>query len=130
MQSSKVVRLVCTAALALAVVAPMAHAAGAKAKTSTKASMQPKITEDAARATALARVPNGRIQKFELEREHGKLVYSFDIEVPGKSGIEELQVNAITGKVVSQKHETPAQESKEAQGEKAEKAKADAKKGS
>jgi uncharacterized iron-regulated membrane protein len=123
MQSSKVVRIVWSAALVLAMGAPIAHATGSsKSKASAKASMQPKISAEAARATALARVPNGTVQKYELEREHGKLVYSFDIEVPGKSGIEELQVNAITGKVVSQKHETPAQEAKEARGEKAEKA--------
>jgi hypothetical protein len=31
-----------------------------------------------------------------LEREHGKLIYSFDIRVPGKPGIEEVQVSAIS----------------------------------
>ena len=119
MSSSKVVALACTVALALAVVAPTAHAA--TPKSSAKASMQPKIGLDEAKATALTKVPNGTIQKYELEREHGRLIYSFDIGVPGKSGIEEVQVSAMTGKVVSQKHETPAQETKETRGEKAEK---------
>src|ERR1700710_2910136 len=58
-----------------------------------------KITLDAARATALAQVPNGTVKSEELEREHGKLIYSFDIVVPGKSGIEEVNVSAVTGKV-------------------------------
>jgi hypothetical protein len=69
----------------------------------------------AARATALAKVPNGKIQTAELEREHGKLIYSFDIRVPGKSGIEEVQVDAVNGKVVSMVHESPKAERKEAQ---------------
>jgi uncharacterized membrane protein YkoI len=47
-----------------------------------------KVTEAAARTTALAQVPNGTVKSSELEREKGKLIYSFDITVPGKTGIE------------------------------------------
>jgi uncharacterized membrane protein YkoI len=72
-----------------------------------------KITLDAARATALAKVPNGVVKSEELEREHGKLIYSFDIQVPGKSGIEEVNVNAIDGKVVAKKHESAKTEARE-----------------
>jgi hypothetical protein len=72
-----------------------------------------KITLDAARATALAKVPNGVVKSEELEREHGKLIYSFDIQVPGKSGIEEVNVNAIDGKVVNKKHESAKTEARE-----------------
>lgn len=72
-----------------------------------------KITLDAARATALAQVPNGTVKSEELEREHGKLIYSFDIVVPGKSGVEEVNVNAITGKVVNKKHESAKSEARE-----------------
>ncbi|MEA2693287.1 MAG: hypothetical protein QOJ16_2674 [Acidobacteriota bacterium] len=72
-----------------------------------------KITLDAARATALAQVPNGTVKSEELEREHGKLIYSFDIQVPGKSGIEEVNVNAIDGKVVNKKHESAKTEARE-----------------
>jgi hypothetical protein len=50
----------------------------------------------------------------ELEREKGKLIYSYDIKVTRKSGIEEVSVDAMTGKVLSVEHETPAQERKEA----------------
>jgi hypothetical protein len=73
-----------------------------------------------ARATALAKVPGGKVQAAELEREHGKLIYSFDIRVPHKSGIEEVQVDAITGEVVSMTHESPKAEGKEARQEKQE----------
>jgi uncharacterized membrane protein YkoI len=74
---------------------------------------QAKITLDAARATALAKVPNGTVKSEELEREHGKLIYSFDIAVPGKSGIEEVNVSAVTGQVLVKKHESPLAEKNE-----------------
>ncbi|HEX3552879.1 MAG TPA: PepSY domain-containing protein [Thermoanaerobaculia bacterium] len=73
-----------------------------------------KITLDTARTTALAKVPNGEVRSEELEREHGKLIYSFDIAVPGKPGIQEVNVNAITGKVLGVHHETAKDEKKEA----------------
>ena len=73
-----------------------------------------KISEETARATALKEVPNGTIKSSELEREHGKLIYSFDITVPGKTGIDEVNVNAIDGSVVAKQHETPKMEKKEA----------------
>src|SRR6476469_5952653 len=73
-----------------------------------------KITEDVAARAALARVPNGAIQTVELEEEKGKLIYSYDIKVSGKSGIDEVAVRAISGKVIAFAHETPADEKKEA----------------
>jgi uncharacterized membrane protein YkoI len=73
-----------------------------------------------ARATALAKVPGGRIKSSELEREKGKLIYSFDIRPARGTGIEEVQVDAITGEVVSVEHETPAGEAKERRDERKE----------
>ena len=73
-----------------------------------------KVTEEAAAKTALARVPKGEIQSVELEEEKGKLIYSYDIKVPGKSGIEEVAVSAVTGKILGVSHETPADEKREA----------------
>lgn len=78
-----------------------------------------KITEAAARQTALAKVPGGKVTESELEKEDGKLVWSFDIKVAGKSGIEEVQVDAITGEVVAVEHESPEDEKKEADKDKA-----------
>jgi hypothetical protein len=78
---------------------------------------QAKITLEAARATALARVPGGVVQSEELEKEHGKLIYSFDIKVPGKPGIEEVNVSAISGKVLGKKHESDKAEKAEKQKE-------------
>lgn len=75
---------------------------------------QAKVTEDVAAKAAMARVPKGQIQTVELEKEKGRLIYSYDIKVAGKSGIDEVAVSATTGKVVAFSHETPADEKKEA----------------
>jgi uncharacterized membrane protein YkoI len=80
-----------------------------------------KVSEETARATALAQVPNGTVKSSELEREKGKLIYSFDITVPGKTGIEEVNVNAIDGSVVGKEHENAKTEKKEAAAEAKEK---------
>ncbi|MEJ2678501.1 MAG: PepSY domain-containing protein [Gemmatimonadota bacterium] len=71
-----------------------------------------------ARATALARVPNGTIKSYELEREGGRLIYSYDIAVKGKPGIEEVNVDAMTGEVVGTQHEDAAAERAQAAAEK------------
>lgn len=70
-----------------------------------------KITLAQARETALKRAP-GNVEGSELEREHGKLVYSFDIR-NSKGTITEVQVSAITGKIVRVEHENKKQEAAE-----------------
>ncbi|HEY6089091.1 MAG TPA: PepSY domain-containing protein [Gemmatimonadaceae bacterium] len=98
-----------------------------KAKTETEESpaalqKEAKISEATARATALKEVaPGSTVKKFELERENGKLIYSYDINVPGKTGIDEVAVNAIDGSVVAHEHETPKKERAEARQEAKEK---------
>jgi uncharacterized membrane protein YkoI len=76
-----------------------------------------KIAERDARKTALAAVPGGRVQSHELERENGKLIYSYDIKVAGKRGVEEVNVDAMTGEVVAHEHEDARTEAKEKQAE-------------
>ncbi|MES2306673.1 MAG: PepSY domain-containing protein [Gemmatimonadota bacterium] len=73
-----------------------------------------KVTEAAARAIALKEVPGGVVKEHELEREKGKLIWSYDIAVAGKSGIEEVNIDAMTGKMLAHEHETPKDEKKEA----------------
>jgi uncharacterized membrane protein YkoI len=63
------------------------------------------LAPDSAIKIALARVPGGTISKAELEEEDGRLIYSFDIKVAGKSGEDEVHVDARTGEVVKQEHE-------------------------
>ena len=64
-----------------------------------------KISEDSARTVALKRVPGSAVKALELEREHDLLIWSFDLAVAGKPGIEEVEVDALTGNVVSVEHE-------------------------
>jgi uncharacterized membrane protein YkoI len=126
------VALVATAANAGAQAAAKSDAQVAKPKSTAKAgykkdlpdslTKEAKITEAAASVTALAKVPNGKISSVELEREGGKLLYSYDIKVAGKSGIDEVQVNAMTGDLVGGvAHENAATEKKEAADEAKEK---------
>lgn len=99
-----------------------AESGAAQATTSAAARMdlpadlvaRAKVSSDAARTTALARVPGGQVQSGELEEEDGMLIYSFDIGVQGREGIEEIHVDAMTGEVVAQEHESPAMEKAEA----------------
>ena len=79
-----------------------------------------KVTEAAAAATAQKRFPKGTIQSVDLEREDGHLKYSYDIATVGRSGIDEVDVDALTGKIIAVSHETPAQIKKEAAEEEAE----------
>jgi hypothetical protein len=70
-----------------------------------------------ARATALRKVPGGKIVKEELEQENGRLIYSFDIKKGAASGVEEVQVDARDGSVVSVEHESATKEADEAKKE-------------
>lgn len=96
-------------ALALILSATALHA---QAKPSLAA--QARVSRDSAQKLALAQVPGGRIVEGELEREKGKLIWSFDIRTQGKSGIDEVQIDAVSGALVSNVHETPRQERAEA----------------
>jgi uncharacterized membrane protein YkoI len=79
---------------------------------------QAKITQAEAEKTVLAKVPDGRIKAAELEREHGKLIWSFDISMPKSRSIVEIQVDAKTGKIVSTQVETPKDQAAEAAADK------------
>lgn len=72
-----------------------------------------KISMEKARAKAVAAYA-GEIKSEELEFEHGKWIYSFDIARPGQSGVQEVQIDAIKGSVVSSVSETAQQEANEA----------------
>ncbi|HEY5232124.1 MAG TPA: PepSY domain-containing protein [Verrucomicrobiae bacterium] len=73
-----------------------------------------KISKDDAQKTALAKVRNGTIKEGELEKEDGKLIWSFDIKTPDSKDIKEVNVNAVTGDVVGDvETETPSAQSKE-----------------
>jgi uncharacterized membrane protein YkoI len=77
-----------------------------------------KVSRADAEKTALAKVPNGTIKEGELEKEKGKLVWSFDLTTPDTKDITEVGVDAITGDVVSVEKESAESEAREAAGEK------------
>jgi uncharacterized membrane protein YkoI len=113
-------RIALAAVIALATPAIAAHAQQAKpahhAKVETQAALEKeaKITMADARALATKTVPGAKIQAGEIERENGKLIYSFDMKTAGKTGIDEVNIDAMTGAVIGNQHETPAAERAEA----------------
>lgn len=73
------------------------------------------------RATQIAtsRV-HGTIKSKELEKEHGKWIYSFDIST-GKGKITEVNIDAYSGKVLRIEHEDARKEAAEEKNEKKDK---------
>ena len=108
------------AALLTTVAATSAHAQHskhhAKAKVESQATLEKeaKVSMADARALALKTVPGATIEAGEIEREGGKLIYSFDMKKAGKRGIDEVNIDAMTEAVLSNKHETPKAERAEA----------------
>jgi uncharacterized membrane protein YkoI len=75
-----------------------------------------KISQDDAQKAALASLKDSSkatVKEGELEAEHGCLIYSFDVAIQGKSGVQEIEVDAGNGKVLSNKHESAAAEAAE-----------------
>jgi len=81
--------------------------------TTAQLAAQAKITKADAEKAALAKVPGGTVKEGEIEKEDGKLVWSFDITTPGTADITEVLVDALTGAVISVEKETPADQAKE-----------------
>src|SRR3954470_19210732 len=71
-----------------------------------------KISKPQAEKIALEKVPGGTIKEGELEKEKGKLIWSFDVSTPGTADITEVHVDAITGAVLTTEQETAKEEAK------------------
>jgi uncharacterized membrane protein YkoI len=99
-------------ALGLSLQASGQTAAPKKSTIPAELKSQAKISIEDARAAALKKVP-GVIKEEELEKENGKLVYSFDIRTKDQKDVTEVQVSAIDGSVVSVEKEDAASEAKE-----------------
>ena len=87
---------------------------GGKNTEEAKLQAEAKVSKEAAPQTALAKVPGGTVKDGELEREKGKLIWSFDVTVPDSKDIKEVAVDALTGEVVAVDTETAADRAKEA----------------
>ena len=102
------------ALLALILLAGCASSLRAEEHSQAALKAEATVPEAEARKIALARIPGGRIESAELEKERGKLIWSFDIAVPKSRNFTEVQVDAKSGKLVSTKIETPADQAREA----------------
>lgn len=71
-----------------------------------------RISMETARATAVKAYP-GKVKGEELEFENGKWIYSFDLRKPKDKSEHEINVDAISGKVLNAHVETPDEEKKE-----------------
>ena len=69
-----------------------------------------KVSMEEAQKAALAK-ESGKIKSKELEREKGRLIYSFDIKMA--DGLHEVNVDAMTGEVIEDTVESAAAEAKE-----------------
>ena len=79
---------------------------------------QAKITKAEAERVALAKVSQGIVKSAEIEKEKGRIVWSFDIAQPGTRDITEILVDAKTGKIISTQTESPRDQAKEAAADK------------
>lgn len=109
----KLATICSSSALALMMVSFSGLAVAASAKTGAKSAhhAKTKITMGQARAIALKK-EDGTIKSGELEKEKGKMIYSFDIAT--KDGMHEVNVNAKNGDIVDDQKESPADEAREA----------------
>jgi uncharacterized membrane protein YkoI len=73
-----------------------------------------KITEPVARAKALSLIPGGTVISTELTSALHQPGFSFDIKRPGSARVEEVEISALTGKVIRTHHETPKEQAIEA----------------
>jgi uncharacterized membrane protein YkoI len=108
----RITRFATLAFLAVGAITAGAQSPTHHKKVETQADLQKeaKMTITDARAMALRTIPGATIQAGEIEREGGKLIYSFDMKVPAKTGIDEVNIDAMTSKLVSHQHETPKAE--------------------
>ncbi|MDB6009076.1 MAG: hypothetical protein JWL65_1326 [Gammaproteobacteria bacterium] len=122
MKISSVLSITAVAAVVCAVTVPVSAAPMAcsihppKGLSESQMAKLAKISLAEAEKTALASLhssTNASISSAELEAEHGCLLWSFDLKIAGKTGVQEVQVDAGDGKVLSVTHETSQQEATE-----------------
>lgn len=80
---------------------------GEKSDSQAHLKAQARISKEDAEAIAMSKVPNGTIKESELEKENGHLQWSFDMTVPDRKDITEVNIDAITGDVLNIGHEAP-----------------------
>ena len=116
----KIKMIVCSALAAALLAGCCTEKSEAKHKEAKQAKLmaEAKVSKETAQQTALAKVPNGTIKEAEIEKEKGKLQWSFDVTTPDTKDITEVNVDAMTGDVISVEKESAEGEAKETAGEK------------
>jgi uncharacterized membrane protein YkoI len=114
----KIKTIVCSALTAALLAGCCTEKGEAKHKEAKQAKLmaEAKISKEAAQQTALAKVPNGTVKECEIEKEKGKLIWSFGFNTPDSKDITEVDVDAVTGDVISVEKESAESEAKEATG--------------
>ena len=108
----KIRNILCSVIAIVLIAGGLAACVSAKEK-QAKLEAQAKVTKADAEKIALAKVPGGKVTESGIEKEKGKLIWSFDIATEGSKDITEVQVDAVSGEVVSVEKETPAEQAKE-----------------
>jgi hypothetical protein len=88
----------------------------AKGMSDTQLSGLAKVSQADAEKIAVAKLNSKQAVSTvsaELEAERGCLIWSFDLRVAGRTGVQEIQVDAGNGKVLSVKHESALAEAAE-----------------
>jgi uncharacterized membrane protein YkoI len=65
------------------------------------------ISRESARTTAIARFPGASVKSEQLETEGGVQIYTFGLQAPNRRGIDEVEIGAVDGRLVSWKYEIP-----------------------
>ena len=98
-----VTRAAAVITLAVCICAP-ALAAQARATAQQTMTQEARVSKDAARITALSKVPGGRMSSIELRRgPAGKLIYTALITETGKPVKTEVVIDAMTGAMISKR---------------------------
>jgi len=75
--------------------------------------IEPAVSRADAERIALTKVRSGTVQSAELEQERGALAWVIDISSPDAADIQEIVVDAKTGRIVRVGTATPTAQKKE-----------------
>ena len=78
--------------------------------------IEPAVSRADAERIALTKVRSGTVQSAELEQERGALAWVIDISSPDAADIQEIVVDAKTGRIVRVGTATPTAQKKETPG--------------
>jgi uncharacterized membrane protein YkoI len=112
-QTNMKIKTILSSTLALGLVVVGVTACVSEKQEQANLAAQARVSRADAEKAALAQVPGGKVKEGELEKEKGKLIWSFDITTEGTTDISEVAVDAITGAVLSVDKESAADEAKE-----------------